>query len=218
MSALDALHDEERHSAVSKLASDAVDDDETYDADTASQRSISLSSGPHSPRHSLRLHDLQGLALEAHHSPTFEQHPPRTFNTIRLDSPTRRTPTTQTPHPLDFASRRSPFTAKQSPQSYTPSEPSSDPSDDLSLFKTRGSPLTSTPASEDNFDHGTRNQKDSEDVVPGKGSPAASGRKIRPESLLVQPMSGTLVLGIALVDFNHSVRSFLSSSPPNFLY
>jgi hypothetical protein len=213
MSALDALHDEERHFGASKFNSDAIDDEETYDADTASQRSISLSSAPHSPRHSLRLHDLQSLSSEAHYSPKFGQYPPRTFNTIRLDSPTKRTPTSNTPHPLDLASQRSPLTAKQSPQSFTPSEPSSDLSDDLSLYKTRGSPLTSAPASEDNFEQGTRNQQDSEDVVSGKGSPAMSCRKIRPESLLVPPMSGALVLGIALVDFNHSVRSFLFHAP-----
>jgi hypothetical protein len=38
-------------------------------------------------------------------------------------------------------------------------------------------------------------------------SSSSYSKKVRPESLLMDPPKGPLVLGIALVDFNHQVRS-----------
>ena len=45
-------------------------------------------------------------------------------------------------------------------------------------------------------------------------SASSTSRKIRPESLLLRPPDGPIVLGIALVDFNHLVKSFRSSIGP----
>lgn len=39
-------------------------------------------------------------------------------------------------------------------------------------------------------------------------SSGTGGRKTRPESMLVEPLDGPLVLGVALVDFNHVVSVF----------
>jgi hypothetical protein len=53
-------------------------------------------------------------------------------------------------------------------------------------------------------------------------STSSYSRKARPESLLIDPSNGPLALGIALVDFNHQVRSYYSvvvhrNSVPNRL-
>lgn len=49
-----------------------------------------------------------------------------------------------------------------------------------------------------------RKQSDTESIAESFAS--GSSRKARPESILLEPPPGKLVLGIALVDFNHLVR------------
>jgi hypothetical protein len=43
-------------------------------------------------------------------------------------------------------------------------------------------------------------------IPNAEGSPNSIGKKTRPESLLVESTEGSVILGIALVDFNHLVR------------
>ncbi|OSD02509.1 hypothetical protein PYCCODRAFT_1435499 [Trametes coccinea BRFM310] len=60
--------------------------------------------------------------------------------------------------------------------------------------------LSSRPSSA-----GVRMKSDTESIVSVASASTSYSKKARPESLLVQPPQGALVLGIALVDFNHLV-------------
>ena len=48
-------------------------------------------------------------------------------------------------------------------------------------------------------------------------STSSYSKKVRPESLLIDPPMGPLILGIALVDFNHQVRSLFLSLEMSFI-
>lgn len=124
------------------------------DADTASQRSISLSSPAHSPRQSTSF--------------------PSSTSTKRASEP----------HTLD-------------------TDLSSE-ADDLSLYNRRESPSTSVAPS---IYDDTSALPTYPPSLPGDTDSIAStsSRKARPESLLMN-LSAPLVLGVALVDFNHLVR------------
>ncbi|KAI0260689.1 transport protein Avl9-domain-containing protein [Gloeopeniophorella convolvens] len=152
--------------------------DHDDDADTASQRSISLSSP----------------AASSHHSPTLPPLP-------EIDTSRRQS------HPNTIST-----------------ESSEDP-DDASLYDTRASSVTSH--GEPPFDDETKHAipptplpatlqstvyPPSQPWSPGRSSVASFAtstssysRKARPESMLVDAPKGPLVLGIALVDFNHQV-------------
>ncbi|KAI0822074.1 transport protein Avl9-domain-containing protein [Trametes gibbosa] len=52
---------------------------------------------------------------------------------------------------------------------------------------------------------GVRLKSDTESILSTGSASTSYSKKARPESLLVQPPQGALVLGIALVDFNHLV-------------
>ena len=56
-----------------------------------------------------------------------------------------------------------------------------------------------------------------DDAVSISSFASTSSRKARPESLLINPTTEPLVLGVALVDFNHLVRP-LSTNVPASLY
>ncbi|KAI0357549.1 hypothetical protein OH77DRAFT_1476284 [Trametes cingulata] len=60
--------------------------------------------------------------------------------------------------------------------------------------------LSSRPSSA-----GIRLKSDTESIMSVASASTSYSKKARPESLLVQPPKGALVLGIALVDFNHLV-------------
>ncbi|KAI0667725.1 transport protein Avl9-domain-containing protein [Trametes maxima] len=60
--------------------------------------------------------------------------------------------------------------------------------------------LSSRPSSA-----GIRMRSDTESILSVGSASTSYSKKARPESLLVQPPTGALVLGIALVDFNHLV-------------
>ena len=151
-------------------------DDE--DADTASQRSISLSSPSNSTRNSVT-----------------SDHDPR----------------------QSFATQSSGSISN----SYRASDPFTDESFDAFTRRMRqGTPNSSTAPSvlEDetreiqNFTYPpTPPNKD--DAVSISSLASTSSRKARPESLLITPTSEPLVLGVALVDFNHLVRLILLLLP-----
>lgn len=157
------------------LADDHEDDDE-------SQRSISLTSPPDSPRNS------------------------GTFNAISLhDDPFPSTPSKPHSFVVDSASS-STFVA----------------SPVLSRSSTLDKTIHSLPTTEIGIDNAYDEASPSPPPLPTYPPPSndtdsiasfasGSSRKARPESLLMDPPTGPLVLGVALVDFNHLVSAFISN-------
>ncbi|KAF8905132.1 transport protein Avl9-domain-containing protein [Mucidula mucida] len=148
-----------------------VDDD---DGDTASQRSISLSSPATSPRHSTVDVDLDDAYAQ------------------------------DTMSTADLASKRA-------SKPYTLDTDMSSEVDDMSLYNRDNHESPNTSAAPSVFEEpkavtyppptppGMDNESLAESFASG------SSRKARPESMLVLPQTGPLVLGIALIDFNHLV-------------
>ncbi|KAJ7701454.1 transport protein Avl9-domain-containing protein [Mycena rosella] len=140
---------------------------EDDDGDTASQRSISLSSPAVSPRNSVQ--------NPSHHFDTFSN---RASNPYTLDTDLSSEPDDSSTFTHEMGLPESPNTSAapsvyEEPKDHAmPTYPPSPPRDD-----------TASIAS----------------VASG------SSRKARPESMLVLPGDRPLVLGIALVDFNHLV-------------
>ena len=156
------------------------------DTDTASQHSISFTSSAAS------------TSASPHHSP----HLP-TFSTAD--------------------------TSRRQSRPYTISTESSDDPDDASLFTGDTSSVTSPGQSAHGDDEGAKQEPPTplpaslernayppmQPWSPGRSSVASFAtstssysKKARPESLLIDPPKGPLILGIALVDFNHQVRYF----------
>ena len=195
------------------------DDDHDDDADTASQRSISLSSPVDSPRHSIVLSDGPHDHLE---------HP-------------EHTEITESPNLAhEFLSN-----LKHESHSYTLDTDFSSEADDASLYmrdhdhgdaydaigspvtsaapsvfeESKMSPLSSPVVDDDDLktatlptypplplhDIGTPRSRGDSESVTSFASGSSYSKKARPESTLLGPHTGPLVLGIALVDFNHLV-------------
>ncbi|KAI0317619.1 transport protein Avl9-domain-containing protein [Amylostereum chailletii] len=139
------------------------------DADTASQRSISLSSPAVSPRQSSHIVDPPYLARRDTVS-TFSTDNDSLFGK-RVSSVTSPSPSTyQYDHKLEYDTITP--SASASTATYPPP------------------PIQGTGR---------------ESVTSFGTSESSSSRKARPESVLVDGRAGPLVLGIALVDFNHQV-------------
>ncbi|GBE83012.1 predicted protein [Sparassis crispa] len=163
-------------------------DEPSSDGDTASQRSITLSSAPPSPRSAAPA--LADLA---------EVQPP----------PTTITPVTLVRQNLSFSKRNTMDTDVSSDV---------DP-DDRSFFTRRldegESPISSiAPSVSENekigplrtpSSAGILSRSDADSILSAGSESTSYSRKARPESLIVQPSKGPLVLGIALVDFDHLV-------------
>ena len=151
-------------------------DDE--DADTASQRSISLSSPPTSRRNS-ELSD-----------------PRHSFTTQSSDSESR----------------------KESNAFVDNSDAGAD--DEEASYVQRGAPATfATPVIDEPRDFKPITYPPSppnrDDTMSITSFASTSSRKARPESLIIAPTTEPLVLGVALVDFNHLV-SYLASNSIQF--
>lgn len=151
-----------------------TDDGSDADAETASQRSIPLSSPAHSPHAAttpLRAQeffskrDSQGDSIE-----------------IDFGSETDEVNDSHS----DRDARRASSITSVAPSTFSQPEPS----------KTHASTITYPPTS----------SSDTTDVDSFTSAASTYSRKARPESMLLQPPHGPLVLGIALVDFNHLVR------------
>lgn len=165
------------HDAASKDPKHAAhrDDNESdIDAETASQRSIPLSSPPRSPRvvtTPLRAQDFfskrdsQGESIEIDFGSETDE-----VSDSHSDADVRRA------------------------SSITSAEPPTSPQPGPS--KTNATPVTYPPTF----------PSDTADVDSLTSAASTYSRKARPESMLLQPPAGPLVLGIALVDFNHLVR------------
>lgn len=145
------------------------------DADTASQRSISLSSPAASNRNS-KAEPISPLKRESH---------PYTIST-------------------DASSERDDTSLWTRPSSVTSAAPSTFAADEtvtnLSSLGTKSPPPAVVSYPPPPLSAGMQSAASFE-------TSTSYSKKARPESMLVQPTKGPLVLGIALVDFNHQVRT-----------
>ncbi|PPQ68833.1 LOW QUALITY PROTEIN: hypothetical protein CVT25_008881 [Psilocybe cyanescens] len=132
-------------------------DDE--DADTASQRSISLSSPPRSRQNSIMSDPRQSFATHSSDSHSYRDSNPFSDQFKNVETPD----SSGAPSVLEDDVR------EFKPVTYPPSPPNRDDAMSVSSFA------------------------------------STSSRKARPESLLINPTTEPLVLGVALVDFNHLV-------------
>ncbi|KAF8889972.1 transport protein Avl9-domain-containing protein [Gymnopilus junonius] len=138
-------------------------DDE--DGDTASQRSISLSSPPRSRQNSIMSDPRQSFATQSSGSASASNRESNAFSDFHMNlNGVKETPASSVaPSVLEEEAR------EFKPVTYPPSSPSRDDAVSVSSFA------------------------------------STSSRKARPESLLINPTAEPLVLGVALVDFNHLV-------------
>ena len=171
--------------------------------------------------HGLTL-DLQG-ALAAHDddTDTASQH------SISFTSPAAST-SASPHHSPQLPTFSTADTSRRQSHPYTISTESSDDPDDASLFTGPTSSVTSPGQSVFDHDEGAKQvpptplpaalerngYPPAQPWSPGRSSVASfatsnssSSKKARPESLLIDPPKGPLILGIALVDFNHQVLS-----------
>ena len=180
---------------------------------------------PHHSGHGLTL-DLQG-AFAAHDddTDTASQH------SISFTSPTASTsasPNHSPNHSPKLPTFSAADTSRRQSRPYTVSTESSDDPDDASLLTGHASSFTSHGESALDHDGGAKqipptpltaalersSYPPAQPWSPGRSSVASLAtstssysKKARPESLLIDPPKGPLILGIALVDFNHQVRS-----------
>ncbi|KAH7909234.1 transport protein Avl9-domain-containing protein [Hygrophoropsis aurantiaca] len=150
------------------------EEEDNDDADTASQRSISLSSPANSPRNST---DTPLRAQEFFAKNRSQE------DSLEIDFGSETDEVSESDSGID-ARRASSIT------SAAPSAPFSLYEEPKSTTLPTYPPTPSSGATDrDSFTSGT----------------SSYSRKARPESMLLQPPEGPLVLGIALVDFNHLV-------------
>ncbi|KAH9841715.1 transport protein Avl9-domain-containing protein [Rhodofomes roseus] len=171
------------------------------DGDTASQRSIALSSPTHSPRPAAHL----GLQEEEEDQVTPSAITPVSY--IRQSLSYSKRNTLDTDFSSDVDDDRSFFMRRmddgESPiSSVAPSvleereKPSSPPP--MPRAPASPPPPTRPPV-------GVRGRSDTDSVISAGSEGTTYSKKARPESLLPQANQGPLVLGIALVDFDHLV-------------
>ncbi|KAJ3866537.1 transport protein Avl9-domain-containing protein [Lentinula novae-zelandiae] len=146
------------------------------DGDTASQRSISLSSPAVSARNSVQVDHPQ---LRQSDSDTLSKRESRPY-TLDTDFSSDADDMSYASH--DMVQHESPNTSASGSILDEPKAPS---------------PMLSPPT------YPPRRHSDVESIAESFAS--GSSKKARPESILLQPPPGKLVLGIALVDFNHLV-------------
>jgi hypothetical protein len=176
---------------------------------------------PHHSGQGLTL-DLQGaFAARDDDTDTASQH------SISFTSPTASTSTSPHHSPKLPTFSTADLSRRQS-RPYTISTESSDDHDDASLLTGHASSFTSHGESALDHDEGAKqvpptplpaalersSYPPAQPWSPGRSSVASLAtstssysKKARPESLLIDPPKGPLILGIALVDFNHQVHS-----------
>lgn len=165
-------------------------DDE--DADTASQRSISLSSPPLSKRNSVASSDPR-RAFASHSSEGSDSSNRGSQLDLQLHNEKEDAATAFTRRIMESEDNEA--LAYEKSRSTIPLAIESTPKE----FK----PVTYPPSP----------PKLADDAISISSFASTSSRKARPESLLIRPTSDPLILGVALVDFNHLVRvinSFLA--------
>lgn len=148
-------------------------DDLDDDADTASQRSISLSSPAASPRESVNVTSYESRR-ESH---------PFTISTVSSD------------HDDDASSYDTHPSSVTSPT----------PDEEHKLEPEPIPPSVSSATVTNTYPPHQPQSAGRESVTSFATSTSSYSKKARPESMLMTPPTGPLVLGIALVDFNHQV-------------
>ena len=159
------------------------DDSEIDESDKASQRSISLSS----PRDSVLSHGATRDERPFHLQEQFE------------------TPRAPELHSLETRQDEQPKLQRElvdSESTETKETFMSPSSSSVSADETRRSSQTSVTTSSIKYPPHTAHENDTASMLSYASS---SSRKVRPESMLVEPPPGPIVPGIALVDFNHLV-------------
>ncbi|KAI0712430.1 transport protein Avl9-domain-containing protein [Earliella scabrosa] len=193
---IDPDHDDDNHS-----------EPHFSDGDTASAKSIALSSPPRSPR------DSTSLGVSQAHEPAV-------------------TPVTLVRQSLSLAGLAKRNTTDSHTDASSPGSDLYGDGDDRSFFARKydegESPLSSVAPSVHEMEKpmstplppsippsatfssrppsaGLHLKSDTDSIASFGSASTSYSKKARPESLLVQPTKGKLVLGIALVDFNHLV-------------
>jgi hypothetical protein len=170
------------------------------DADTASQRSIPLSSPPASrPISTLSGDSYEGLSSEADAYDGIA--PAHSHAEPELDTYDTRGSRPSTLSTEGEAASLFGRTAREST--------STSPTPSLEAKEPPAAPVTYPPPPQ----HRASVASFATDV-----SVASSSRKARPESVLLDTSSGPIVLGIALVDFNHQVRAAVRDGAHVCLY
>lgn len=149
------------------------DENDDADADTASQRSISLSSPPGSPRRD---------SSTAIHAQDFFARRGSEDHSIDIDF---NSETDDVSDSSDRNARRASSVTSAAPSAALYEEPKYNTAHVMTYPPTSSSGTTDA----DSF----------------TSAASSHSKKARPESMLLQPPEGPLVLGIALVDFNHLV-------------
>ncbi|KAF5344864.1 hypothetical protein D9758_011603 [Tetrapyrgos nigripes] len=165
--------------------------DDEDDGDTASQRSISLSSPSASPRNSTTSDSFKHSDLLTQLQPAL--FPSQSFPSSTKSSESKRESTVDTEissEPDDVSIDHTLGTEESPNSSVAPSV--------LEEFK--GVDLEDTTVMPATYPPTILRSSSSD-----SSSTTSMARKARPESVLLQPSQGNLILGIALVDFNHLV-------------
>lgn len=188
--------------------------DSDTDNDSESQRSISLSSPPDSSRNSAAYDavDLDTEPVSSTPSATYYSYQPSTIPSdssrtlTSLDSrDTSKYTTSSSGHSFDKTESVT-YPVNDSLRSYNVVDPPP-----ASATSTSFSPDTSyaRPPSPPALPTYPPTSNDTDSVL---SFASTSSRKARPESMLIIPPEGPLVLGVALVDFNHLVSTSLSQT------
>lgn len=179
------------------------------DGDTASQRSISLSSPAVSARNSVQVDHPQLRQSESYESSNTSRYKFHDVDDpLSSDTLSKRE---SRPYTLDTD-----FSSDADDMSYASHDmvqhesPNTSASGSILDEPKAPSPMLSPPT------YPPRRHSDVESIAESFAS--GSSKKARPESILLQPPPGKLVLGIALVDFNHLVRIDHIIPLPNHLF
>ncbi|KAF8651950.1 hypothetical protein AX16_004593 [Volvariella volvacea WC 439] len=149
-------------------------------SDTASQRSISLSSPPLSPRNSITIDEPRQSGEPAiPNTTTHSKH--RQSNTYTLDT--------------DLSSEVDDDASMYTHETGTHESPGT------SIYDDHNKDIAPDPT----FPTYPPKQQHADDAISVASFASSSSRKARPESVLIEGLKGPLVLGVALVDFNHIV-------------
>lgn len=135
---------------------------------------------------------------------------------ISLSSPTKSTHEAHDPEPL--SSHSTPHSFDYTVPDLKSKETEEDKHSSISVSETRSSvadtrrssEVSSLPSSSIKYPPTPARFASDNDTSSMISYSSSSSRKVRPESSLIEPPAGPLVLGIALVDFNHLVSHMAS--------
>ena len=132
----------------------------------------------------------------------------RDFNSISSALSAADKGATPTNQSLPTPTTQSLFGALRSPSSSQPAAPPSPPQPQTREIESKVSPPSPVTPKAPTPPTMTRGMSDMSDTV-SVTSTTSSARKARPDSVVIDASGGPLILGIAVVDFNHIVSSFV---------